>query len=67
MLGFKNLLQMLRRPLKVKRGLKKSIKTESVKTSKSVSGTNSDDLPERSETGVFVDGNISFAFFYSCT
>ena len=43
------------------------IKTESVKTSKSVSGTNSDDLPEKSETSVFVDGNISFAFFYSCT
>ena len=32
------------------------IKTESVKTSKSVSGTNSDDLPEKSETSVFVDG-----------
>jgi len=30
------------------------IKTESVKTSKSVSGTNSDDLPENSETSVFV-------------
>jgi len=47
--------------------LRVCIKTESVKTSKSVSGINSDGLTEKSETSGLIQWEDFFVFFYFFT